>query len=489
MHSDRVLIAEDDRVAARVLERLLRQAGYEVRVAHDGKQAWAMYQQSPVPLVITDWMMPEMDGLELCHHLREHSYDGYTYILLLTARDQKEDRVAALNAGADDFLTKPPDPAELHARLRTAQRILDTEGRLRQQNRQLQELNEELHMQAEQLANSMQLIEFANRRFAELFENLPIPCFTFDAQGILHEWNRAAEQLYGYPKTEVLFRPMFETVFRDDATTRMQSLMQQVLSGSTLLGIESEDYDTEGRLRYVVRNAFPLRSPTGEVVGGIVAVVDVTDRVEYERHLQNLALTDGLTGIPNHRAFQEFLEQKFTEARRYGQPLSLILVDVDHFKQFNDTFGHQAGDEVLRRVAAILRSKARRADFVARYGGEEFVLVLPSTDEQSGVQVAERLREAIAEAEWQHRPVTASFGVAMLQEEMTCRQQLIEAADRALYHAKATGRNRVCRASALTETPNCEANEGESKGRISPSKQENRHEERIVATKRVSRAA
>jgi CheY-like chemotaxis protein len=99
METKRVLVAEDDRVAARVLERLLRQAGYEVQLAHDGKQAWELYQQQPVPLVITDWMMPEMDGLELCRRLRENPHNGYTYIILLTARDQKEDQITALRIG------------------------------------------------------------------------------------------------------------------------------------------------------------------------------------------------------------------------------------------------------------------------------------------------------------------------------------------------------------------------------------------------------
>jgi two-component system, cell cycle response regulator len=444
METMRVLVAEDDRVAARVLERWLRQAGYEVQLAHDGKQAWELYQQQPVPLVITDWMMPEMDGLELCRRLRENTRDGYTYIVLLTARDHKEDQIAALESGADDFLTKPLNVAELQARLRVAQRILQAEANLQQQKQHLQMLNEELQAQTEQLQHSIQLVEFANRRFAELFENLPIACFTFDAQGILHEWNHAAEQLYGYPKHEVLFRSMFEKVFTGEAAERMQQLMQMVLNGSTLQELETQDYDATGEVIYVMRSAFPLRTPTGEIVGGIVTVVDVSARVEYERHLETLARTDGLTGIANHRAFQEFLQQHFHEARRYRQPLTLTLIDVDHFKQFNDAFGHQAGDEVLKRVARILRENVRQADFVARYGGEEFAIVFPSTDIESAMQVAERLRQAIEQAEWEHRPVTASFGVASLLFCMKTPHELIAAADTALYQAKAAGRNRVC---------------------------------------------
>lgn len=447
----RVLVAEDSAVSAKLLERALQQLGYEVQVARDGKQAWEMFQQEHVPMVITDWEMPEMDGLELCRKIREHPQDLYTYIVLLTGRDQKEDKLQALEAGADDFLTKPLDIVELKACLHTVQRILQAEARLQEQNRQLSEMYEELQTQHESLLATQRLVEHANRRFSELFENLPIACFTFDTEGVLHEWNQSAEQLYGYTKAEVLFRSMFEKVFRGDSAVRMGELVRMVLSGSVLTGIESEDYDSDGRRRYVLRGAYPLRSPSGEVVGGLVSVVDVTERVEYEQQLkaineklQSLAITDGLTGLKNHRAFQDFLEQEFQRAVRYGSPLSLILMDVDKFKQYNDTFGHQAGDEVLKRVAEILLSSARQTDFVARYGGEEFVAVLPNTGLDDALRVAERFRQAIEQAEWHLRPVTGSFGVSTLADSVRNRQELIELADQALYQAKHNGRNRVC---------------------------------------------
>ncbi len=446
----RVLIAEDSVVARKLLERNLQQLGYEVITAPDGAQAWELYRQSPAPIVITDWEMPQMNGVDLCRAIRQRATEPYTYLMMLTARGQKEDKLQALEAGADAFLSKPLDLAELQANLRVAERILNTEADLRTQKQQLQDLNDELSSQNEQLQQSYRMIEHANRRFSELFENVPIACFTVDLEGSIHEWNFAAQQLYGYTKEEVLFQPFYAKVFRGAIASSLHDILQRVMQGSIITGIESEDYDSQGNLHYVIRNVFPIHNPQREVVGAIVAVVDVTYRVEYENQLkalnqklQNLAVTDGLTGLHNHRAFQDYLEEQFQVAMRNKQPLALILMDVDHFKQYNDAYGHQAGDEVLRRVARILSERVRDGDLAARYGGEEFVIVLPRADLESAIAVAERLRQAIESAEWGLRPVTGSFGVACVRPDMETRQELIEAADQALYQAKQNGRNRV----------------------------------------------
>ncbi len=171
--------------------------------------------------------------------------------------------------------------------------------------------------------------------------------------------------------------------------------------------------------------------------------------VEANAKLESLATHDGLTGIKNRRAFNEKLAEEWSRATRYGTPLSLILLDVDNFKSYNDSFGHLAGDEVLKRVARLLEGSVRGTDFLARYGGEEFVLLLPNTDEEGAMILAGRLRFKIEGGPWKERDLTASFGVANMDAKMTSSDVFTETADKALYHSKESGRNRVTHARDL----------------------------------------
>jgi two-component system chemotaxis response regulator CheY len=292
----KILIAEDQAPTSRYLRRLLEQMGHEVIEAGDGEEAWELIRRDQSLLLISDWMMPRLDGLELCRRIRSQITEGYIYIILLSARTGRDDKLKGLNAGADDFLTKPLDADELCVRLEIASRILEVHQTLGRQNSRLIEM----------------------------------------------------------------------------------------------------------------------------------------------------ATTDELTGVNNRRRFGEDLHLHAALAARHGLPLSLIMLDVDHFKHFNDSFGHPAGDEVLRTIATILRSEVREHDLVARYGGEEFVLLLPSTGSEAATEVAERLRKAISKGTWNMVPLTASFGVATTDPTHSISvEELIAQADEALYHSKNAGRNRV----------------------------------------------
>lgn len=219
--------------------------------------------------------------------------------------------------------------------------------------------------------------------------------------------------------------------------------------GGDLLEKDVEGVSAPGM--HFIASAAPYYSLDGEVCGAVASFKDITDRKRAEEELARLATRDGLTGLFNRRRFDETLQVEWQRARRDRTPLSVVMADVDHFKLFNDTYGHQAGDACLRQVAEALQSQVRRsADLVARYGGEEFVILLPSTPREGGLIVAEAARAAVAALGIPHARSTAGPVVTL---SLGCATRwpgadepptgLVERADRALYEAKRAGRNRV----------------------------------------------
>ena len=206
----------------------------------------------------------------------------------------------------------------------------------------------------------------------------------------------------------------------------------------------------DGTYKWILDRGQALWSRSGDVLRVAGSFTDITDRKHYENalheanaKLEALAIRDGLTGLTNHRGFQDHLHSKFEQLQRESGCLSVVFLDVDKFKNYNDSYGHPAGDEVLRRVAVILESCIKDTDIAARYGGEEFVLVLSNANMHEAVTIAEQCRSAIEAYPWAVCPVTASFGVSTANPEFASGADLITAADQALYHSKTSGRNRV----------------------------------------------
>ncbi len=460
----KILVVEDDLVSRRILVRMIEKLGHTPQTASNGREALELIQKEPHRVIISDWMMPEMDGVELCRRVRSQVAEYYVYFILCTAKDRREDRLEGMQAGADDFLTKPLDPDELIARLGVAQRILQMQDDLRRHADELEAIRDEMAAQNEELQETMSCVSAANMRFSQLFDGLPVPAFTYDAEGRIREWNCAAEDLYGWTSPKVFERQIWEVLVAEEDVETSKEIVARVFNGERLVNLERRHTAVDGRQIDVLLSTFPLRGVDGSITGAIAASVDVTERNRLRRELEeqlrradalneelkaaNAALaesarTDGLTGLRNHRYLISSLTEMFALSSREHMDLSFVMLDVDKFKDYNDTYGHPAGDEVLRTVAEILKANVRECDIAARYGGEEFAILLPGANVKESVHVAERLRAAIEGYPWPLRPVTASFGISTRDASMEHPSDLVKEADRALYKAKRAGRNRV----------------------------------------------
>jgi diguanylate cyclase (GGDEF)-like protein len=216
-------------------------------------------------------------------------------------------------------------------------------------------------------------------------------------------------------------------------------------------GITQEQLDALQVLSHEVMGQFELRRSIANLEQSMLKQENYIDQLqEYQRELEkvraeleNQSLTDALTGVNNRRAFDTRFEEEFLRAKRYKVACSLILIDVDHFKLYNDSFGHTVGDEALIAVAALLKEDVRMHDMVARYGGEEFAIILPNTDIKGAMVMGERFRRSVQRASWKHKQLTISVGVASLHEGMQKPMELLRESDTALYNAKQSGRNLV----------------------------------------------
>ena len=327
---------------------------------------------------------------------------------------------------------------------------------------------------------SEEALRQAEEGYRGIFENSAEGIFQTTLEGRFRTINPALARMLGYASPQAVLSEMTDIaaqLYR--SPTERDRLRALLLKEERVTGFVTECMRRDGSSVWVSINARLHRDRHGEVEFLEGTMQDITERraddqrlidynivlefqkkelektnVELERvnnQLETLATLDGLTGLKNHRAFQERMGEEFDRARRYALPLSLIMVDVDKFKDYNDAYGHPAGDEVLRRVARILEGSVRDCDFTARYGGEEFVLILPQTDSEGAYAIAERSRIAIEAFAWEMRPVTASFGMASLSLSLTGSADgaaLLAQADELLYLAKANGRNQVVRSYA-----------------------------------------
>lgn len=327
-------------------------------------------------------------------------------------------------------------------------------------------------------AATLQALQSSEKKYRDLskqleaiFDHIPGLVFYKDKENRFIRVNKYVADAYQKSKEELEGVSLYDIYPEEDARKYHQDDLAVLASGEARLNIE-ERWQTADGLHWVNTSKIPLLDDEGVIQGIIGISMDITERKKSDKLIQELirrleteknnaqqsAITDGLTGIPNRRYFDETLDKELFRLKRTGSPLALIMIDIDHFKKYNDRYGHVAGDECLKLVAEAIRSNIGRApDFAARYGGEEFAVVMPDTDIKGAAFVAERLRHSVEDLLIQHEDsdtaphVTISLGVASVYPETTGSPGiLIKLADEALYEAKNSGRNRAVTATGTT---------------------------------------
>jgi two-component system cell cycle response regulator len=449
----RVLVVDDVPANVKLLEARLSAEYFDVITATNGPDALAICERGECDLVLLDVMMPGLDGFEVCRRLKTSPTTHHIPVVMVTALDQPSDRVRGLEAGADDFLTKPVIDIALIARVRSLTRLKMVTDELRMRAITSKEIgiqNPEREAVADSGRGGRVLVvddrpSSYERMVATLSQEHTVEIETDPSAGLF----RAAEGHF-----DLLIVSLNLENFDG---LRLCSQVRSLERTRNLPILAISDADSNARL---------VRGLEIGVNDYLIRPVDknellprVRTQVRKKRYTERLrdnvqlsiemAITDALTGLYNRRYMETHLGALVEQAAGKSKPLTLLVLDIDHFKAINDTFGHDVGDDVLREFALRIRKSIRGIDLACRYGGEEFVVVMPETDMAVATMVAERLRRRIASEPFSIQQgartleVTISIGIAALKRRDDKAAQILKRADEALYRAKRDGRNRV----------------------------------------------
>ncbi|HEY7502489.1 MAG TPA: diguanylate cyclase [Gemmatimonadales bacterium] len=468
----KILVADDDQALSRTLSWILKENGYEVLTVPGGEHLFDHLSAEQFDLLLLDIMMPKVDGLQLLQRVKSDPRFKDLPVLMISSMPPEEATVRSLGLGASDFIPKPFRVRELLARVKAHLRVGRELNQARAEARSRSEMMEIL----QEVTASLKPEEIYQILVRRVAQGLNISRCSIIIAGpdddhgtvvaayenpMLHN---LAVDLRRYPEIQHALATGEVVLVRDVLT---DPLFQEVRAVW-----ESEGREAPARSAIAIRfslrqqpaGVFFLRTTSSDaplneqdvqfaeqVINAAVAALekayDLENAVMGQEQMRHLAETDPLTNCFNRRALMEKLEQEMDRAARYATMLTGMMVDIDNFKQINDTYGHLVGDRVLKQLASLLKREQRSVDIVARYGGEEFVVLLPETTSTESRNFAERILRRVATHDFgeQGHPVrvTISIGIASFPDErVSDGESLLRLADTHLYRAKSDGRNR-----------------------------------------------
>ena len=449
----RVLVVDDVPANVKLLEARLSAEYFDVTTAQSGPEALALCERAECDIVLLDVMMPDMDGFEVCRKLKSNPLTHHIPVVMVTALDQPSDRVRGLEAGADDFLTKPVTDVALISRVRSLARLKMVTDELRLRALTSKEIgieSPEREAVAETGRHGRILIvddrpSSYERVAATLSAEHTVDVESNPSEALFH----AAEGNYDLLIVSLGLKDfdglrLCSQVRSLERTRNVPILAISEADNNTRLVRGLEIGVNDYLLRPIDKNEMLARVRTQ------IKKKRYTERLRDNVQMSiEMAITDALTGLFNRRYMESHLATLVEQAAARGKPIAVLLVDIDYFKAVNDSHGHDAGDDVLREFALRIRKSIRNIDLVCRYGGEEFVIVMPETDMAVATMVAERLRRRIASEPFtiqqgaRNLEVTISIGIAALGGSNDNAAAILKRADTALYRAKRDGRNRV----------------------------------------------
>ncbi len=447
----RILVVDDVLANVRLLEVRLKVEYFDVKTALNGPDALEIATQERVDLVLLDIMMPGMDGFEVCRELKARPETAHVPVVMVTALDGVEERVRGLEAGADDFLTKPVSEIALITRVKSLVRLkmMTDELSLRAATMQSVGVDSAAIFNTEADFSGRILLVDDRQSSVEKTRNALGDNFTIDEQpDPLLAFQRAEST--GYDLIIVSLNLSGSDGLRFCSHVKM---IENARHTPVLLIADPDEKPTLLRALDLGVNDYIIR-PVEENELRARVRTQLRRKIYADRlrgmvtNAVELAITDALTGLHNRRYLDSHLRSLIDRSKEAEKPVALLSFDLDYFKGINDTYGHDAGDDVLRAFAHLLKKSVRGIDLVVRQGGEEFIVIMPETDAKYAAKVAERLRQDVENGQFETRsggsiPVTVSVGVAELLGEDDTAEALMRRADQALYAAKRDGRNKV----------------------------------------------